>query len=56
MTTIDTVPRTVRIPTWTRGTVLAVWAAAALPMAALSWGAPRCSPGRSPAPPRCPGP
>jgi len=41
MTTIDTVPRTVRIPTWTRGTVLAVWAAAALPMAALSWvGAP----------------
>ena len=41
MTTIDTVPRTVRIPTWSRGTVLAVWAAAALPMAALSWvGAP----------------
>src|SRR4051794_6412832 len=29
------------IPTWTRGRVLAVWAAAALPMALLAWvGAP----------------
>jgi hypothetical protein len=26
MTTYDTTPRTVQIPTWTRGTVLKVWA------------------------------
>lgn len=40
MTTYDhdvsTTP-TVRIPTWSRGTVLKVWAAAALPMAVLAW-------------------
>src|SRR3954470_9584192 len=33
----DTTTRAVKIPTWTRGTVLKVWAAAALPMAALAW-------------------
>src|SRR3982751_2230636 len=39
MTTYDyeTTTRAVKIPTWTRGTVLKVWAAAALPMAALAW-------------------
>ena len=37
MTTYATPLRTVQIPTWTRGTVLKVWAAAALPMAALAW-------------------
>jgi membrane protease YdiL (CAAX protease family) len=29
--------RTVQIPAWTRGRILRVWAAAALPMAALAW-------------------
>ena len=37
MTTYATPLRTVQIPTWTRGTVLKVWAAAALPMAVLAW-------------------
>jgi len=37
MTTYDTSPRTVQIPTWSRSTVLRVWAAAALPMAVLAW-------------------
>jgi membrane protease YdiL (CAAX protease family) len=44
MTTYDTTTATapaVTIPTWTRGTVLKVWAAAALPMGLLAWaGAP----------------
>jgi uncharacterized protein len=41
MTTYDTPLRTVQIPTWTRGTVLKIWAAAAVPMAILAWvGAP----------------
>ncbi|HEY4590400.1 MAG TPA: CPBP family intramembrane glutamic endopeptidase [Thermoanaerobaculia bacterium] len=44
MTTYDTPPATspsVTVPTWTRGTVLKIWAAAALPMALLAWvGAP----------------
>src|SRR4051794_9919190 len=37
MTTYDTPVRTVQIPTWTRSTVMNVWAAAALPMAILAW-------------------
>src|SRR3954463_5736440 len=37
MTTYDTPVRTVQIPTWTRSTVMKVWAAAALPMAILAW-------------------
>src|SRR3954451_6682211 len=37
MTTYDTAVRPVQTPTWTRATVMKVWAAAALPMAALSW-------------------
>ena len=40
MTTYDhdtITPRAVHIPTWSRSTVLMVWAAAALPMAALAW-------------------
>jgi membrane protease YdiL (CAAX protease family) len=39
MTTYEhqTISRTVEIPTWRRTTVLQVWAAAALPMAILSW-------------------
>jgi membrane protease YdiL (CAAX protease family) len=37
MTTYDTAVRTVQTPTWSRATVIKVWAAAALPMAALSW-------------------
>jgi len=37
MTTYDTATTTVQIPDWTRGTVLKVWAAAALPMAMLAW-------------------
>ena len=37
MTTYDTPVRTVQIPTWTRGTVMKVWAAAAVPMAILAW-------------------
>jgi membrane protease YdiL (CAAX protease family) len=37
MTTYDTNTKTVQIPDWTRGTVLKVWAAAALPMAILAW-------------------
>ena len=42
MTTYEAAPdtadtRTVDIPTWTRGTVLRVWAAAAFPMAILAW-------------------
>jgi membrane protease YdiL (CAAX protease family) len=37
MTTYDTATRAVQIPTWTRGTVLKVWAAAALPMGILAW-------------------
>jgi uncharacterized protein len=36
--TVDTAPRTVQVPQWSRGRVLGVWAAAALPMAALAWG------------------
>ena len=36
-TTYDTATGTVRIPTWTRGTVLKVWAAAAVPMGILAW-------------------
>jgi membrane protease YdiL (CAAX protease family) len=43
MTTYDTTTTApaVTIPTWTRGTVLKVWAAAALPMGLLAWvGAP----------------
>ncbi|MEN3268132.1 MAG: protease family protein [Pseudonocardia sp.] len=41
MTTYDTTTPTVQIPTWSRGTVLKVWAAAALPMGLLAWvGAP----------------
>ena len=32
MTTYDTPVRTVQIPTWTRSTVMKVWAAAAIPM------------------------
>ena len=39
MTTYDVPVQTaVHIPTWTRGTVLKVWAAAAVPMAMLAWG------------------
>ncbi len=37
MTTIDTAARAVHIPTWSRGTVLKVWAAAAVPMGILAW-------------------
>ncbi|MEN3268134.1 CPBP family intramembrane glutamic endopeptidase [Pseudonocardia sp.] len=37
MTTYDTATQTVQIPTWSRGTVLKVWAAAALPMGLLAW-------------------
>ena len=37
MTTYDTRVPTVQIPVWTKQTVLKVWAAAALPMAALAW-------------------
>jgi uncharacterized protein len=39
MTTSDYDTRTqaVRIPTWSRGTILKVWAAAALPMGILAW-------------------
>jgi membrane protease YdiL (CAAX protease family) len=37
MTTSDTPVRTIQIPTWTRGTVMKVWAAAAVPMAILAW-------------------
>jgi membrane protease YdiL (CAAX protease family) len=41
MTTYDTAAGTatgtVQVPTWTRGTVLTVWAAAALPMGILAW-------------------
>ena len=37
MTTPDRTLQPVQIPTWTRGTVLKLWAAAALPMAALAW-------------------
>jgi uncharacterized protein len=38
MTTSElTTVRAVHVPTWTRGTVLKVWAAAALPMGLLSW-------------------
>ncbi|MFL6135449.1 MAG: CPBP family intramembrane glutamic endopeptidase [Nocardioidaceae bacterium] len=37
MTTYDIPVRTVQIPTWTRGTVMKVWAAAAIPMAILAW-------------------
>jgi membrane protease YdiL (CAAX protease family) len=36
-TTLTTPVRSAQIPTWNRSTVLAVWAAAALPMALLSW-------------------
>jgi uncharacterized protein len=36
-TSITTTARGVQVPTWKRSTVLAVWAAAALPMALLSW-------------------
>ena len=39
MTTYDveTATEVVHIPTWSKGTVLKVWAAAALPMAILAW-------------------
>jgi membrane protease YdiL (CAAX protease family) len=37
MTTYDTTTKTVQIPDWTRGTVLKVWAVAALPMAIVAW-------------------
>jgi membrane protease YdiL (CAAX protease family) len=38
MTTVKTAaPRSVSIPTWTTRHVLGLWAAAALPMAALAW-------------------
>jgi membrane protease YdiL (CAAX protease family) len=37
MTTYDTSTQTVQIPTWTRATVMSVWAAAAIPMAVLAW-------------------
>src|SRR4051794_17339847 len=37
MTTYDTAVRTVQIPTWSRATVIKLWAAAALPMAVLVW-------------------
>src|SRR4249920_1834184 len=38
MTTSELITdRAVQIPTWTRGTVLKVWAAAALPMGILAW-------------------
>jgi uncharacterized protein len=39
MTTVDyaTTAQAVHIPTWSRGTVLKVWAAAAIPMALLAW-------------------
>lgn len=33
----DTVASAVQIPAWSRGTVMKVWAAAALPMATLAW-------------------
>jgi membrane protease YdiL (CAAX protease family) len=36
-TSITTTVRGVQVPTWNRRTVLAVWAAAALPMGLLSW-------------------
>ena len=40
MTTYDsktTAPAAVEVPTWTKGTVLKMWAAAALPMGILAW-------------------
>ena len=37
MTTSGTTTQAVHIPTWSRGTVLKVWAAAALPMGVLAW-------------------
>ncbi|WP_405070903.1 CPBP family intramembrane metalloprotease [Kribbella sp. NBC_01510] len=37
MTTNDTSVRTLQIPTWTRSTVMKVWAAAAIPMGILAW-------------------
>jgi uncharacterized protein len=37
MTTQLTASRTVQVPTWTSTRLLAVWAAAALPMALLAW-------------------
>jgi membrane protease YdiL (CAAX protease family) len=37
MTTHDTALRTVQIAQWSRGTILTVWAAAALPMGILAW-------------------
>src|SRR3954453_7740112 len=37
MTTYDIPVRTVQIPTWSRATVMKVWAAAAIPMAILAW-------------------
>jgi uncharacterized protein len=37
MTTYDIPIRTIQIPTWTRGTVMKVWASAAIPMAILAW-------------------
>jgi membrane protease YdiL (CAAX protease family) len=37
MTTYDTATPAVQIPMWTRGTVLKVWGAAALPMGILAW-------------------
>jgi CAAX protease family protein len=37
MTTYDTALRTVQIAQWSRGRVLTVWAAAALPMGLLAW-------------------
>ena len=40
MTTYDsktTAPAAVEVPTWSKGTVLKMWAAAALPMGILAW-------------------
>jgi uncharacterized protein len=37
MTTYDTPVETVQVPTWTRSTVMKVWAAAAIPMVTLAW-------------------
>src|SRR4051794_28636831 len=37
MTTYATRTDTVRVPQWTRGTILRVWAAAAIPMGVLAW-------------------
>jgi uncharacterized protein len=41
MTTQLTAPRAVQVPTWRPSRLLAVWAAAALPMALLAWVVPQ---------------